>query len=32
MGERRIAYRVSVERPEGKNPYGKPMRRWKDNI
>jgi hypothetical protein len=32
MGERRIAYRVSVRKPEGKRQLGKPMRRRKDNI
>jgi len=25
-------YRVSVEKPEGKRPLGKPRRRWKANI
>jgi hypothetical protein len=25
-------YRVSVGKPEGKRPLGRPMRRWKDNI
>jgi hypothetical protein len=32
MGEGRGAYRVLVERPEGKRPLGRPRRRWKDNI
>jgi hypothetical protein len=32
MGEGRGAYRVSVGRPEGKRPLGRPRRRWKDNI
>ena len=32
MEERRIAYRVSVRKPEGMGPLGKPMRRRKDNI
>jgi hypothetical protein len=26
------AYRVLLERPEGKRPLGKPRRRWEDNI
>jgi hypothetical protein len=32
MGERRGAYRVLVEKPEGIRPLGRPRRRWKDNI
>jgi hypothetical protein len=32
MGERRGAYRVFVEKPEGNRPAGRPMRRWEDNI
>ncbi|KAJ4450606.1 hypothetical protein ANN_02032 [Periplaneta americana] len=32
MGESRNAYRVLVGRPEGKNPLGRPRRRWEDNI
>ena len=32
MGERRGAYRVLVERPEGKNHLVRPRHRWKDNI
>ncbi|KAJ4451431.1 hypothetical protein ANN_02893 [Periplaneta americana] len=32
MGEFRNAYRVLVERPEGKIPLGAPRRRWEDNI
>jgi hypothetical protein len=32
MGEGRGAYRVLVERPEGKRPLGRPSRRWEDNI
>ncbi|KAJ4445728.1 hypothetical protein ANN_12413 [Periplaneta americana] len=32
MGESRNAYRVSVGRPEGKIPLGRPRRRWEDNI
>jgi hypothetical protein len=26
------AYRVLVGRPEGKRPFGRPRRRWEDNI
>jgi hypothetical protein len=26
------AYRVLVERPEGKRPIGRPRHRWEDNI
>ncbi|KAJ4428266.1 hypothetical protein ANN_24283 [Periplaneta americana] len=32
IGESRNAYRVLVERPEGKRPLGRPRRRWEDNI
>jgi hypothetical protein len=32
MGEGRGAYRVLVERPEGRRPLGRPRRRWEDNI
>jgi len=32
MGDRRGAYRVSVERPEGKRPLGRPIRKWENNI
>jgi hypothetical protein len=32
MGEERGAYRVSVGKPEGKRPLGRPRRRWVDNI
>jgi len=28
MGERRVAYRVLVRKPEGKRPLGRPRRRW----
>jgi hypothetical protein len=31
-GEGRGVYRVLVERPEGKRPLGRPVRRWEDNI
>jgi hypothetical protein len=30
--ERRVAYRVLVERTNGKNQLGKRTRRWKNNI
>jgi hypothetical protein len=32
MGERRGAYRVLVEKSEGRRPLGRPRRRWEDNI
>jgi hypothetical protein len=32
MGDRRIAYRVLVEKPEGRRPLGRPRRRCEDNI
>jgi hypothetical protein len=32
MGEERDVYRVLVGRPEGKNPMGRPRRRWEYNI
>jgi hypothetical protein len=32
MGEKRNAYRLSVGKPEGKRPLGRPRRRWVDNI
>jgi hypothetical protein len=32
MGEKRNAYRILVENPEGKRPLGRPIRRWVDNI
>jgi len=32
MGERRVAYRVLVGKPEGKRPLGRPRRRWEENI
>jgi hypothetical protein len=31
MGERRGAYRVLMEKPEGRRPLGRPRRRWEDN-
>jgi hypothetical protein len=32
MGEKRIAYRLLVGKPERKRPLGSPRRRWVDNI
>jgi hypothetical protein len=32
MGERRGAYRALVGKPEGKRPFGRPRRRWEENI
>jgi hypothetical protein len=32
MGEKRIAYRILVGKPEGKRPLGRPRCRWVDNI
>jgi len=32
MGESRGVYRVLAGKPEGKNPVGKPRRRWDENI
>jgi hypothetical protein len=32
MGEKRITYRILVEKPEGKRPLGRPRRRWENNI
>jgi hypothetical protein len=32
MGEKRNACRISVGKPEGKRPLGRPRRRWVDNI
>jgi hypothetical protein len=32
MGEKRNAYRLLMEMPEGKTPLGRPRRRWVDNI
>jgi hypothetical protein len=31
-GEKRNAYTLLVEKPEGKRPIGRPRRRWVDNI
>ena len=32
MGERRGVYRVLVGKTEGKRQFGRPRRRWEDNI
>jgi hypothetical protein len=32
MGEKRSAYRLLVEKPEGKRPQGRPRRKWMANI
>jgi hypothetical protein len=32
MGEKRNTYRISVGKPEGKRPLGRPRRRWVDSI
>jgi hypothetical protein len=32
MGEERGVHRVLVGKPEGKRPFGRPKRRWEDNI
>jgi hypothetical protein len=32
MGESRGAYRALVGKLEGRNPLGRPRRRWEDNI
>jgi hypothetical protein len=32
VGEGRGVYSVVVEKPEGKRPFGRPRRRWENNI
>ena len=32
MGEGRVVHRVLVGKPEEKRPFGRPRRRWEDNI
>jgi hypothetical protein len=32
MGERKVAYRALVGKPEGRRPLGRPRRRWEYNI
>jgi hypothetical protein len=31
-GEKRSAYRILMEKPEGKRPLGRPRRRWVNSI
>jgi hypothetical protein len=31
-GDRGGVYRVLMRKPEGKRPFGRPRRRWEDNI
>jgi hypothetical protein len=32
QGRVRGTYNISVVKPEGKRPFGRPSRRWEDNI
>jgi hypothetical protein len=32
MGKMRNAYKILFQEPEGKRPFGKPRRRWDNNI
>ena len=32
MGEERVVHRFLVGKPEGKRPFGRPRRRWEDNL
>jgi hypothetical protein len=32
MGEMRNAYKILVGKPEGKRPFGRPVRTWENNI
>jgi hypothetical protein len=32
VGDTRNAYKILVGKPEGKRPFGRPRRRWEDNI
>jgi hypothetical protein len=32
LGQKRNAYRISVGKPAGKGPPGRPRRRWEDNF
>jgi hypothetical protein len=31
MGKKRNAYKISLGKPEGKGPLGRPRRRWEDS-
>jgi hypothetical protein len=31
MGETRNEYNISIGKPEGKRPFGRPRRRWENN-
>jgi hypothetical protein len=32
MGQKKNAYKISIGKPEGKRPLGRPRRRWEGNI
>jgi hypothetical protein len=32
MGAMTNSYKILVKMPEGKRPFGRPMRRWENNI
>jgi hypothetical protein len=32
MGKERNVYKVLMEKPDGKTPLGRPIRRWEDGI
>jgi len=32
MGETKNTYIILIGKPEGKKPFGRPWRRWEDNI
>jgi len=32
MGERRVVYRILMWKSEVKRPFGKPRRKWEDNL
>jgi len=32
MGERRVVYRILVGKSEVNRPFGRPKRRWEDNL
>jgi hypothetical protein len=31
MGKMRNAHKISIGKPEGKRPFGRPRHRWEDN-